>query len=70
MDRPLDSHEEEYECFGIPASVFVADEEQPSPAAPLPGATRRNWVTREMALLGVEALPSTLFDADAPALGY
>ena len=60
----METHVDEYECCGIPASVYIADEEQPPIApAPLPGAMRRHWVTREMAHLGIEALPSTIFEA-------
>lgn len=66
----VDNHFEEYECCGIPASVYLPVEEEPVVEAPLPGATRRQWVTREMALLGIEALPSTIFEAEPPSLGH
>jgi hypothetical protein len=49
-----------YECFGVPAHVWVDGDAVASTA--VSGATRRNWVHREAAMLGMEAMPS-------PALG-
>jgi hypothetical protein len=46
-----------FECFGVPAHVWL-DNEGTVIAAPS-GSTRRNWVYRESAMmLGAEALPS------------
>jgi hypothetical protein len=65
--REIAMDQDQFECFAIPSHVFAEDEVR----LPLPPAetTPRNWVRREMAFLGMEALPSALFDADAPALG-
>lgn len=51
------THEQQqYECFDIPAHVWV---ECDGTAAPTPaGWGRRNWVLREVADLGPEAMPS------------
>jgi hypothetical protein len=43
-----------FECFGIPAHVWELPPEVP-PEERVPGADRRNWVYREMAMLGVDA---------------
>jgi hypothetical protein len=59
--------QDQFECFAIPPHVF-AEDEVTVPAAPS-ATTRRNWVLREMPFLGIEALPSSAFDADPPALG-
>lgn len=47
---------EKYECFGVPAHVWIDDDSVA--ATPVSGATRRNWVHREAAMLGIEAIPS------------
>jgi hypothetical protein len=47
---------DKYECFGVPAHVWVNEEGIPKPE--FTGSTRRNWVFREVALLGAEAMPS------------
>jgi hypothetical protein len=47
---------EKYECFGVPAHVWIEDDVVA--LAPAPGSTRRNWVHREAAMLGIEATPS------------
>ncbi len=47
---------EKYECFGVPADVWVTDEG--AVAAARSGSTRRNWVYGEAAMLGAEAMPS------------
>lgn len=60
--------QDQFECFAIPPHVFAEDEVTP-PLQPAETTTRRNWVRREMGFLGMEALPSALFDADTPALG-
>ena len=53
---------EKYECFGVPAHVWVDD--NAIVTVPAAGATRRNWVHREAAaMLGAEAIPSpTVFE--------
>ena len=60
--------QDQFECFAIPSHVFLAEDEVTVPAAPS-AIIRRNWVPREMPFLGIEALPSSAFDADPPALG-
>ena len=62
---PMD--QDEFECCAIPPHVF-AEGEVTVPAAPS-ATTRRHWAPREMAFLGIEALPSSAFDADPPVLG-
>jgi hypothetical protein len=47
---------DQYECFGVPAHVWL-DGDGAIAAAPS-GSTRRNWVYREVAMLGAEAMPS------------
>lgn len=47
---------EKYECFGVPAHVWIEDDVVT--LAPAAGSTRRNWVHREAAMLGIEAIPS------------
>ena len=55
MDRTVDE-QEQYECFGVPLHVHV---ESDGSAAPLlPGWGRRDWLLREAAHLGMEAMPS------------
>ena len=44
-----------FECFGIPAHVWELPPGLP-PEERLPGAGRRNWVYREMGMLGVESM--------------
>jgi hypothetical protein len=51
---------EQYECFGVPGHVWVETDGSLSPQAP--GANRRNWVYREVAALGAEAMPSPPVD--------
>ena len=58
--------QEQYECFAIPSHV-LAEEVAQEPAPAMPGSTRRDWVMRELALLGPEAMPSGLYDPDALA---
>jgi hypothetical protein len=48
--------QEQYECFGVPSHVRIGEDGTPRPR--LVGSTRRNWVFREAALLGAEAIPS------------
>jgi hypothetical protein len=55
---------EKYECFGVPAHVWVEDDV--IVVATSSGATRRNWVLREAAMLGMEALPSPALPELAP----
>jgi hypothetical protein len=50
------TEQEKFECFGIPAHVWA--ENGDSPARKPAGWFRRNWVYREVAMLGAEALPS------------
>lgn len=47
---------EKYECFGVPSHVWVEDDGSLRPQ--FTESTRRNWVFRELALLGAEAMPS------------
>lgn len=47
---------EKYECFGVPSHVWVEDDGHRRPV--FTGSTRRNWLLREAALLGAEAIPS------------
>lgn len=47
---------EKYECFGVPAHVWIQDDVPVIAAAS--GTLRRNWVYREAAMLGAEATPS------------
>jgi len=44
-----------FECFGIPAHVWELPPETPAQER-IPGAERRSWVYREIALLGAEAM--------------
>ena len=54
------TEQEKYECFGIPAHVWIDDA---GPALPKPaGWWRRSWVHREAAVLGAEAPPSPQVD--------
>jgi hypothetical protein len=50
------TEQENYECFAIPSHVWLDAEGAiaPEPA----GWSRRNWVYREVAHLGAEAIPS------------
>jgi hypothetical protein len=50
------TEQEEFECFGIPPHVWIANEAD-IPREPA-GWSRRGWVHREVANLGVEAIPS------------
>ena len=54
------NEQEEFECFAIPAHVWTLQdaivEQQPA------GWTRRNWVYRDAASLGPEAIPSPLIE--------
>lgn len=45
-----------WECQGIPLPVSVEADGTPPPTPP--GWGRRDWVFREAALLGAEAIPS------------
>lgn len=56
MDATRAREQEQYECFDIPAYV-TADAESATLQRP-PGWGRRNWILREVALLGIEATPS------------
>ena len=58
--------QEQYECFAIPTHV-LAEDAASEPAPAVPGSNRRDWVMRELALLGAEAIPSALYDDDPPA---
>lgn len=51
-----------YECFGVPPHVWVNEEGIPRPQ--FTGSTRRNWVFREAAFLGAEAMPSPPLEDD------
>ena len=54
------SEQEKYECHAIPAHVWT---EQDSIAQQQPaGWSRRNWVYRDGAILGAEAIPSPRVD--------
>ena len=54
------TEQEKYECFGIPAHVWIDSD---GPVVPKPaGWSRRSWVYREAAMLGAEAVPSPLVD--------
>jgi hypothetical protein len=47
-----------FECFGVPESVLREPALAPEPAPPvLPGASRRDWVYREISQLGADAAP-------------
>jgi hypothetical protein len=48
--------QESWECQGIPFPVNVEADGTPAPTPP--GWGRRDWVLREAALLGAEAIPS------------
>lgn len=48
--------QESFECFGIPLHVHVEADGSFTP--PPAGWHRRNWLLREVASLGIEALPS------------
>jgi len=48
--------QEQFECFGVPPHVRV--EADGSAARVPPGWGRRDWLLREAALLGAEAMPS------------
>lgn len=56
---------EKYECFSVPAHVWIDDDSVVMPATS--GATRRNWVYREAAMLGMEAIPSPALAEFLPA---
>ncbi len=53
--------QEQLECFAVPAEALstpaVVAEPEPEPKPSMPGSRRRNWVYREMALLGPDAAP-------------
>jgi hypothetical protein len=54
------TEQEKYECFAIPPHVWT---EQDAITGPQPeGWTRRNWVYRDAATLGLEATPSPEID--------
>ncbi len=55
MERTIDE-QEQFECFGVPNHVHV--ESDGSAARLPPGWGRRDWLMREAAMLGAEALPS------------
>jgi hypothetical protein len=54
MDRM--DEQEHFECFGVPQHVHV--EVDGSAARVPPGWGRRDWLLREAAQLGMEAMPS------------
>jgi hypothetical protein len=56
---------EKYECFGVPAHVWIRDD-APS-VAPAGAAKQRNWIARESAMLGMEAIPSPALPELPPA---
>ena len=57
---------DKYECFGVPPHVWLEDGTSAlTPAAS--GSTRRNWVLREAAMLGIEATPSPALPEILPA---
>lgn len=47
---------DKYECFGVPAHVWIQDDVVT--VAPASATPRRNWIPREAAMLGIEAMPS------------
>jgi hypothetical protein len=55
MDRTVDELER-FECFGVPQHVHVEGDGSAAPVPP--GWGRRDWLLREAALLGAEAMPS------------
>ena len=52
--------QEKFECFAIPAHVW--SQVDPIVEGQPAGWSRRNWVYRDAAVLGVEAIPSPLID--------
>ena len=56
---------EKYECFSVPAHVWMDENAAVMPATS--GTTRRNWVYREAAMLGMEAIPSPALAEFFPA---
>ncbi len=55
MDATRTREQEQFECFDIPPHVLAGAEGIPQRP---PGWGRRNWILREVALLGIEAIPS------------
>jgi hypothetical protein len=53
----LKEQQDPFECCGIPAHVMEVASEA-GVEERLPGAGRRNWVYREIAMLGADATPS------------
>jgi hypothetical protein len=51
------TEQEKYECFAIPTHVWTAQDAIVEEKAPA-GWTRRNWLYRDAAILGAEAMPS------------
>jgi hypothetical protein len=56
---------EKYECFGVPAHVRIPDDVVI--VAPSGGSKQRNWIARESAMLGIEAVPSPALAEFQPA---
>ena len=50
------NEQEQYECIAVPAHMWT-DQDEICASKP-EGWTRRNWVYRAAASLGVEAMPS------------
>ena len=57
MGTSYHNEQEPYECCGIPAHVMEVPPAIAAAKERLPGEGRRNWVYREIAMLGVEAIP-------------
>lgn len=57
---------EKYECFSVPAHVWMDDNAVAMPATRGTSA-RRGWVYREAAMLGMEAIPSPALAEFLPA---
>ena len=60
MLRTAALEQEQFECFAIPSHVFVDGDEAHAVTQPALGLHRRDWLLRELDLLGPEATPSPL----------
>jgi len=68
MSATHPKEQDSFECFGIPAHVWELPPDSMHEER-VPGANRRNWVHREMAMLGADAMLGVeallgLYDAD------
>ena len=52
--------QEQFECFAIPPHVFVDGDAANDVTPPVLGLHRRDWLLRELDLLGPEATPAPL----------